>query len=99
MCSHLEYSTWFLVDMGYKAHALLLLFEFIKIIQKPSLISLSYSCPRSNHLSPIMQFVNTVIFSAVAILAATANAAECYSQPGAKTCLNYNDLLTARSVI
>jgi hypothetical protein len=71
--------------MGYKIHVLLLLFEFIKIVQKPIFISLSYSCPRNNRLSPTMRFFNTVIFPAVAILAATANAAECYSQRGAKT--------------
>jgi hypothetical protein len=76
MCSDFEYSAPFLVDMGYKMHALL--FKFIKIVQKPNLIILSYSSPKSNHLSPTMQFFHSVIFPAVAILAATADAAECY---------------------
>jgi hypothetical protein len=45
-----------------------------------------------------MQFSNIALLPVVALMAAGASAAECYSQHGAKTCLNDGDLTTARSV-
>jgi hypothetical protein len=45
-----------------------------------------------------MQFITTALLPVIALLTATAHAADCYSQHGSKSCLSRDDLYFARDV-
>lgn len=45
-----------------------------------------------------MQFITTALLPVIALLTATAHAADCYSQSGADSCLSREDLYSARDV-
>jgi hypothetical protein len=81
----------------YNMHYFLLQFQPSKSIQNKIRIRTTHVYLKIILPSRAMQFY-AVLLPVATLLAATANAADCYSQSGSQTCLNSTDLLTLRNV-